>query len=360
VTSFPTRVLLVAPSLDIVGGQAVQASRLLELLQNEPSIRVEFLPINPRLPGPLRMLQRVKYLRTAVTSGAFLCKLLIKAWRFDILHSFSAANYSFLLSAAPVIVVSRMFRKSSIVNYRDGRASQHLAQWRTSRLLRLADRIVSPSEYLVDVFAQFGYRAQSIYNLIDLDRFRFRERKPVRPVFLHNRGLEQLYNVPCTLKAFGIVQQRYPEACLTIAHDGPMRTQLERMVGDLRLRNVKFVGTVPQHEVPDLYDGADIYLTSPNIDNMPGSLLECYASGLPLVATRAGGIPYIARNEETALLVDLNDHEAMARAALRLIEEEGLAERLAKAARLQCELYSPTAIRKDWLALYAELHLSGS
>jgi glycosyltransferase involved in cell wall biosynthesis len=351
--------LLVAPSLDIVGGQAVQASRLLELLRNEPGIQIEFLPINPRLPGPLRALQEIKYLRTVVTSGTFLCKLLIKARRFDILHSFSAANYSFLLSAGPVVLVGRLFRKKSIVNYRDGRASQHLAEWRSSRLLRFADRIVSPSAYLVDVFAKFGYRAQSIYNVIDLERFQFRERKPVRPIFLHNRGLEQLYNVPCTLKAFGIVQQRYPEACLTIAHDGPMRSQLEQMVTDLGLRNVTFVGAVPQSEVPRLYDAADIYLTSPDIDNMPGSLLECYASGLPLVATRAGGIPHIARNEETALLVEVNDHEAMALAALRLIEEEGLAQRLVRAARLQCELYSGPAVRRDWLALYAELLPSG-
>lgn len=351
-----TRILLVAPSLDIVGGQAVQASRLLDLLQNVPGIQVEFLPINPRLPGPLRQLQKVKYLRTVITSGTFLCKLLAKAGRFDILHSFSAANYSFLLSAAPVVVTGRLFGKKSIVNYRDGRASQHLASWRTSRLLRFADRIVTPSEYLIGVFAQFGYRAQSIYNVIDLERYRFRPRRPVRPVFLHNRGLEELYNIPCTLKAFGLVQQRYPEACLTVAHDGPLRTQLEQKVRELDLRNVRFVGTVPQGDVPAQYDAADIYLTSPNIDNMPGSLLECYASGLPVVATKAGGIPYIAKNEETALLVDLDDHEAMARAALRLIEEDGLAERLATAAREQCQRYSGPAVREAWLALYEELH----
>jgi glycosyltransferase involved in cell wall biosynthesis len=89
---------------------------------------------------------------------------------------------------------------------------------------------------------------------------------------------------------------------------------------------------------------------------MPGSLLECYASGLPVVATNVGGIPYIARNEETALLVDANDHEGMARAALRLIAEKGLAQRLAIAARQQCQRYSGAAIRSDWLALYDELH----
>jgi glycosyltransferase involved in cell wall biosynthesis len=351
---------LIAPSLDIVGGQAVQASRLLELLRNEPDVRVEFLAMNPRLPGALRALQQIKYVKTVVTTGTFLCKLLIKAGRVDILHSFSAANSSFLLSAAPVVLICRLLGKKSIVNYRDGRAGEHLAQWRSSRLLRLADRIVSPSGYLVDVFAQFGYRAQSINNVIDWERFRFRERNPVRPVFLHNRILDQLYNIPCTLKAFGIVQQRYPEACLTIAHDGPLRAKLERTVREFGLRNVKFVGTVPHDEVPALYDAADIYLTSPDVDCMPGSLLECYASGLPIVATKAGGIPYIARNEETALLVELNDPEAMARAALRLIEEKGLAQRLVSTARLECKLYSGTSVRNNWLALYAELHANGS
>jgi len=355
VTSRGTRVLLVAPSLDIVGGQSVQASRLLELLQHSPDVQVEFLPINPRLPGPLRQLQKVKYLRTVLTSGTFLCKLLANAGRFDILHSFSAANYSFLLSAAPVVLVSRLSGKKSIVNYRDGRASQHLATWKSSRLLRFADRIVTPSEYLIGVFAQFGYRAQSIYNIIDLDRFRFRERNPVRPIFLHNRGLEELYNIPCTLKAFGLVQQRYPEASLVVAHDGPLRAELQQKVKDWGLRNVRFVGTVPPDKIPAQYDAADIYLTSPNIDNMPGSLLECYASGLPVVATKAGGIPYIAKDEETALLVDLNDHEAMARAALRLIEEDGLARRLTITARAQCQRYSGVAVRNDWLALYREL-----
>jgi glycosyltransferase involved in cell wall biosynthesis len=360
VTVRRARILLIAPSLDIVGGQSIQASRLLDILQHEPDIQIDFLPINPRIRGPLRFLQRVKYLRTLLTTGIFLCMLLARARKYDVLHSFSASNYSFLLSAALVLLVGRLYGKKTIVNYHDGRASQHLAQWRSSGLLRLADRIVTPSEYLVDIFAQFGYRAQSIYNVIDLNSFRYREREPIRPVFLHNRGLEDLYNVPCTLKAFELVQQSYPEARLTVAHDGPLRAELERMVNGLGLRYVHFTGTVPHNEVAALYDAADIYLTSPNIDNMPLSLLECYASGLPVVATKAGGIPYIARDEETALLVELNDHEAMARAALRLIEEDGLAQRLALAARVECARYSPAAVRKEWLALYKGLLPSNS
>ena len=355
VSSRPVRVLLIAPSLEIVGGQSVQAKRLLDDLRREPGVEVDFLPINPRLPGPFAVLQRIKYVRTAVTTAAFAVKLMRRAPRYDVLHSFSAAYYSFLLSAALVVVAGRARRRKTIVHYHDGRAGDHLSRWRSSRLLRLADRIVTPSEYLVRVFAEHGYRAQAIFNHIDLTRFHYRERRPARPAFLHNRGLEELYNVPCTLRAFRSIQERYPEASLEIAHDGPLRAGLERLARELGLRNVRFTGKLTMDEVAASYDRADIYLTSPNIDNMPLSLLECYVSGLPVVATKAAGIPYIARDGETALLVPLNDHEALARAAFRLLEEDGLAERLARAARKECERYTWTAVRSQWTAIYREL-----
>jgi glycosyltransferase involved in cell wall biosynthesis len=219
----------------------------------------------------------------------------------------------------------------------------------------MADRVVTPSGYLVDLFARYGIRAHAIFNIVDSSRFHYRLRQKLRPVFLTNRGLEPLYNVECVLRAFAIIQERYPEAILTVAHDGSCRRRLEDLTAALKLRNVRFIGCVSQAEMPGLYDAADIYMMSPNIDNMPGSLLECYAAGVPVVATKAGGIPYIARDGSTALLVELNDHEAMARAAFRLIEEDGLAQRLAAAARDECGKYAWPAVRESWLAVYSEL-----
>ena len=74
-----TRVCIVVASIDILGGQAIQALRLVEGLSNEPGINAEILPINPRLPRPFRWLQRIKYVRTFVTSIAFIASLLPKA-----------------------------------------------------------------------------------------------------------------------------------------------------------------------------------------------------------------------------------------------------------------------------------------
>ena len=77
--------------------------------------------------------------------------------------------------------------------------------------------------------------------------------------------------------------------------------------------------------MPDLYDASDVYLTATNIDNMPGSVIECLSCGLPVVTTNAGGVPYIVTHEETALIVPLDDHERVPRAG-RARDVDGLIE----------------------------------
>jgi glycosyltransferase involved in cell wall biosynthesis len=227
--------------------------------------------------------------------------------------------------------------------------------------MRLADEIVVPSGYLVDVFARFGLRARSIFNFVEIERIPYRERPAPRPVFLSNRNLEPMYNVGCVLRAFAAVQRRVPDASLLVAGFGSQREELEALARTLQLRNVDFVGRVRPDEMPALYDRADVYLNAPDIDNMPTSVIEAYAAGLPVVTTDAGGIPYIVEQERTGLMVPRNDHEALAAAALRLLEEPGVAHRLAAAARAEClARYVWPAVRREWESMYlsfAELDL---
>ena len=352
----PTRLLLVAPSLDIMGGQSVQASRLFVHLQTEPSVQVTFLPVNPRLPGPLAALQQVKYVRTIVTFIAYLLALLRAVPKQEVLHVFAAGYTSFLLAAAPAILIGRMLGKKTILNYRDGRAEDHLAKWpSTVSILRRADLLVTSSGFLVDVFARHGIAALPDYNLMDADRFRYRERARPAPVFLHNRGLEPVYDVPCTLRAFALIQRRYPQASLVVAHDGPLRAELESLSQNLQLRNVRFIGGVPPEQMPSILDESDIYLTTPCIDNMPGSLLECFAAGLPVVATRVGGIPCILEDGRTGLLASPGDAESIAACAFRYLEEDGLALSIARAARAECGKYSWASVGPQWLSLYRSM-----
>ena len=351
------RVLVVAPSLDIVGGQSRQAVRLMEGLKDEADLEISFLPHNPRLPGILRSLQSIKYVRTVVTTLLYVVLLLWRVRKYDIIHVFSASYYSYSLCALPALAVARLFGKKSILNYRSGEAEDHLENWKTAvPTIRWADKIVVPSGYLVDVFARYGLRARAIYNIVELHRFSFRERHPLRPVFLTSRLLEPLYNVPCVLRAFAIIQERYPDATLTIAADGWLRADLETLARELKLRNTQFIGFVPFEDMPALYDSADIYLSATSIDNMPSSITESMACGLNVVTTDGGGaIPYIMTNEVTGLIVDRDDHEALAAAAIRLLNDNELALKLVRNAHESSKKFTWSHIRGEWLNLYREL-----
>lgn len=350
-----TRVLLVAPSLRYLGGQAVQARRLADHLAREPWAAVDLLAVDPQLPRPFNVLQRIKYVRTVVTSLAYIASLLRSVRHYDVIHAFSASYWSFLLAPVPALLAGRLFGKRVIVNYRSGEADDHLRRWgwHAIPLLRLAAVIVTPSQYLVDVFAQHDLRAVSVSNFLDLDLLTYRQREQLRPLMLSNRNFEKHYNVADVLRAFAEIQRVRPDAELLVVGDGPLRQDLHDLAGTLQLRHVTFTGPVDPARMAQYYDAADLFLNAPLIDNMPNSVLEAFASGVPVVTSDAGGIPYIVRDGENGLVVPRGDPTALARAALRLLEDDALARRLAARAYGEAlARYSWASVREQWHAVY--------
>jgi glycosyltransferase involved in cell wall biosynthesis len=350
------RVLVVAPSFDILGGQAVQAARLMARLRELDSFEIGFLPINPRLPGFLRTLQAIKYLRTVVTSFLYLIKLLTHVPRYDVIHVFSASYFSFVLAPTPAILIAKLFRKRVLLNYHSGEAEDHFTRWPSAiSIIRLADSVVVPSEYLVRIFRQFGIEARAINNLIELSDFDFRERSPLRPLFLSNRNLETHYGVDHVLRSFALIQANVPDAELIVGGDGSQRAKLERLASELGLKNTTFVGRVEPEAIVEQYRDSHIYLNASEIDNQPLSILEAFACGLPIVSTNAGGIPDMITDGETGCLVSCGDHEAMANRAVLLLSDGDLAGRIAQRANGECVKYSWENVGAQWTAVYREL-----
>lgn len=356
------RVLIVAPSCDILGGQSVQAARLISRLRAEPSLEVAFLPINPRLPGRLRKLQSIKYVRTLVTSILYVATLLTWVREYDLIHVFSASYFSFVLAPTPAILIGKLYGKKILLNYHSGEAEDHLERWRRSAVgtIRMVDDVAVPSEYLVRVFARFNLQAKPIYNLIETEEFRFRERKPLRPVFLSNRNLERHYGVDRVLRAFALIQRSISGASLVVAGDGAERASLEQLARELKLQNTEFIGRVGHDRITELYDQADIFVNGSEIDNQPLSLLEAFACGLPVVTTDAGGIVDMVTHEQNGLVVRCGDYQQLAAEALRLLADKELAAKLVHQARKECGKYSWDTVREQWLTLYADMADSSS
>src|SRR5919109_1593247 len=139
------RIGVVAASLDIVGGQGIQADALVTHLRAE-GVDVSVVPVNPRFPRPLAWIRRVPVLRTIVNELFYLPSL-VSLRSADVVHVFSASYWSFLLGPVPAMLMARLFRKRVVLNYHSGEADDHLSRWGVlvHPGLRLAHAIVVPS-----------------------------------------------------------------------------------------------------------------------------------------------------------------------------------------------------------------------
>jgi len=274
------RVALIAASSDIGGGQAVQASILVEELRRDGH-PVTFMAINPRFPSRLRWLYSVPYGRTLVNEALYLSSLARLA-RADVAHIFSASYWSFLLAPMPAILAARSLGKRTVLHYHSGEADDHLTRWGVlvHPWLRLVQAIVVPSDYLRTVFARHGYRACVIPNVVDTSRFRYRERVPLRPRLFCNRSFEPHYRIGDILEAFVLLKASYPEATLTLAGSGSEDARLRELAADTEVDGIRFVGPVSPSAMPGLYDDADVFVNASIVDNQPVSVLEAFAAGL--------------------------------------------------------------------------------
>lgn len=353
---------LVAASLSILGGQAVQARRIVDGFADDPDVDCRFVPIDPTPRGAFARLRDLKYIRTLATQLCYWPLLFRQLRAVDVVHVFSASYTSFLLAPLPAIAVARLLRRPVVLNYHSGEAEDHLRRsWFARHVLRTwVDQIVVPSPYLAEVFARAGLRADVVPNVIDPDRFPFRARVPLRPRLLSTRNLEPLYNVACTLRAFARVQREHPEASLTLVGSGSAEPALRALATRLGLRHVEWVGRVAPADMPRHYAEADIYVQTPDIDNMPLSVLEAFCSGLPVVATRIGGVPVLLTDGVHGLLAPGGDDEAVAGAILRVLREPDLARARAAAARERCDAFTWGRVRDRWVACYRSVGHSGT
>jgi glycosyltransferase involved in cell wall biosynthesis len=345
------RIALVGPSLDILGGQGVQARALAEGLRRD-GCDVAFVPVNPRFPAGLRWLRRHRYVRTAVNQALYVPSL-ARLRHADLVHVFSASYWSFLLAPVPAMLAARALGKRVVLHYHSGEAEDHLGGWGAlvHPWLRLAHEIIVPSGYLREVFARHGYLARVIPNVVDTSSFRYRVRQPLRPRLLSTRNFEAHYRVENTLEAFAVLRRRYPQATLTLAGYGSLEEPLRRRAAALG-GDVRFVGRVDPRDMPQVCDEADVFVNSSVVDNQPVSVLEAFAAGLPVVSTATGDIAAMVRPGETGLLVPPSDPGAMAGAVSRLLESPDQALLMAARARQEAGRHTWPAVRNAWMEVY--------
>ncbi len=146
--------------------------------------------------------------------------------------------------------------------------------------------------------------------------------------------------VATSLRAFAIFKKDNPKAEFFIAGKGPLQPELEMLADGLGiLRDVHFVGFLSQPKLLELYASSHLFLHPSEIsanqdqEGVPNSVLEAMATGLPVIATRHGGIPEAVDHGRTGLLVAEEDHVGLANAMQEIIRSPGLLKQMGAHAR---------------------------
>lgn len=238
--------------------------------------------------------------------------------------------------------------------------SRQSAAW-FRRVMGRGVKTVSPSAYLASQIDWSG-PVEVIPNVLNLNSYPFRLRRELAPRLLWMRTFHEIYNPCLAIEALAHLRMKWPAATLTMAgQDKGMLAMVREKAAAVGVSAaVRFPGFLEMDAKLQAFAEHDIYLNTNRVDNMPVSILEAVACGLPVVATNIGGIPYLLEQERTGLLVDDNHPAQMADAVDRLLTEPGLVARLSTEGRLLAETSGWERVRMCWETLFDQMRQDGS
>jgi N-acetyl-alpha-D-glucosaminyl L-malate synthase BshA len=232
-----------------------------------------------------------------------------------------------------------------------------------------SDRVTAVSQSLRrQTQEEFGIGRDIVVvpNFVDTKRFRDLPESSERrvfapngePILAHASNFRPLKRVGDVLRIFARVRTEMPAKLLLIGQ-GPDRIFAQRLAKDLGVEaDVHFLG---EQEFPErLYACADLFLLPSEQESFGLSALEAMSCGVPVIATRVGGLPELIEDGKTGFLFPVGDVEGMAQAALRLLRDPELRHAMARdARRIACEKYDQERVVDLYEELYREL-IAGS
>lgn len=354
------KLALVGPLPPPAGGMARQTMQLAELLA-EQNIQVEVIRTNPDYKPAF--VAQLKGIRALFRLFSYLVCIFKTGTKVDIFHLMANSGWSWHLFVVPVVWFAWLMKIPVVLNYRGGEADKFFAKswfWVRPTMMKVKT-IVVPSRFLSDVFAKRNIPTQIVPNVLDIKRFQNDESSTVggrkgAPHIIVTRNLEKIYGINTALEVFALIRSHYPKARLTIAGSGPLLKEMQDRAKKLSIEaQTDFCGRLEHSHIAMLYKDADLMINPSLEDNSPNSIIEALASGVPVVSTNVGGIPYLIQSGVNGLLVPPNDPDKMADAALCILADSELRNRLIKQGKQDVKKFDKNVVAPQLVSLYEEV-----
>jgi glycosyltransferase involved in cell wall biosynthesis len=219
--------------------------------------------------------------------------------------------------------------------------------------LHKAHAVVSPGDYLLTAFAKAGYHnITKINNFIEIENYPFLERSVLEPKLLWVRSFAEIYNPQMAVRVLHLLKEKYPKASLTMVgpeKDGALESS-KLLAQELQLE-VHFTGLLSKKQWVERSKDHSIFINTTHFDNLPVSLIEAMALGLPVVSTDVGGIPYLIQHNVHGKLVPDADVVEMVENIHHLIQHPKDVLTIITKARERSLNYSWKEVSQRWNSL---------
>jgi len=220
-------------------------------------------------------------------------------------------------------------------------------------IFKNASNNVSPSMYLKHEFESYGYsNIIHIPNTIEIRKYPFTIKNYETPRLLWVRSFSEIYNPKLAIHVFNRIKKSYPDAALCMV--GPDTDGTLKDVKQLALEfnlEVKFTGKLTKKDWIAISHNYNIFINTTNFDNMPVSVIEAMALGLPVVSTNVGGLPFLIAHQKDGILVPPKNEDLFQLALKKLIENPNVSMEIASNARHKVERFDWEVIKHQWIKL---------
>lgn len=274
-----------------------------------------------------------------------------------LIDTFSTSNFYYALMTSQL---ARILSLKYIPILHGGNLPHRLrhSEYMSTMIFKYACKNVSPSLYLVSEFKKYNFETSYIPNTIPVSEYPFKLRIKLEPKLLWVRAFDKTYNPAMAIKVLALLKVTYKNASLCMV--GPDKDGSLNKIKDLAKQlgvfdSVTFTGVLPKEQWHQLSEDFDIFINTTNIDNMPVSVMEAMALGLPIVSTNVGGLPYLIENNVNGLLTPVNDEKKMVEALVTLLQDPEMSAVLCKNAREKAERFDERAVKIKWNKLLEDV-----
>ncbi len=279
----------------------------------------------------------------AIVTAVRLVKKLAKTNKFELLHAHYAGTYGlvgalsgfhpFVITAwgSDVLIAGKSLLKKPLVKY----------------ILNKADLITCDAEHIKKAMLEIEPSIANIdiiYFGIDVNKFKLYERNQnlrnnlgisKYPAVISLRNLEPIYDIETLIKAIPIVTREIPDARFIIVGKGSLESELKGQVEETGfMDNVRFIGFLPNEELPQYLSSMDIYVSTSLSDaGLAASTSEAMACGLPVVVTDSGENSLWIEDGDNGFVIPIRDADSLAKKIIYLMKNDDVRTRFGRLSR---------------------------